>query len=159
MYKEQLKGGFVKSSYEEEWSYHPGGTLERHEPFKGQTLSYLWDGETLRPKDNHTSLGLGRWNGVWLSWYKTCDTTEEPLFRYFWVPSDKEFQTTNYLLTWKWTRHFLASKHGSGEWIMEGEVPSPVIMCLQLMHYAVLLGSLEEKAEMKARKAEIEPCG
>jgi hypothetical protein len=44
--------------------------------------------------------------------------------RYFWLPTEKEFQTSNPLLTWKWTRHFLASKYGSGEWIMEGEVKS-----------------------------------
>jgi len=82
-------------------------------------------------------------------------------------------------LTWKWTRHFLASKYGSGEWIMEGEVktinhhyrsqschttltcllvfccalaqvPSPVVMCLQLMRYAAAIRAEELSRQLTA---------
>lgn len=148
MYKNVYKGGVIKSSYEDEWSYFANGTLERVEPVNGRKLIYSWDGEVLQPvrvksDEEPPSYGVGRWNGVWLTWYRQDYLLEEPLMRYFlpswitaqqvchhlrttirylWVPSEKEFQTSNPLLTWKWTRHFLACKHGSGEWIMEGEV-------------------------------------
>jgi len=162
----------VKSSYDEEWSYSPNGELvcqtfgdqQNKQLQSKQKVVYLWDGETLRPKEGSPSFGVGRWNGVWLAWYQTTrregdkdkgaseegdgvdasglgqqqQQQEEPLFRYFWVPGEREFQTHNLQLTWKWTRHFLASKFGTGEWILEGEVPNPVVMCLQLMRYASL---------------------
>jgi hypothetical protein len=44
------------------------------------------------------------------------------------MPTEREFQTSNPLLAWKWTRHFLACKYGSGEWIMEGEVRALVAL-------------------------------
>jgi hypothetical protein len=88
--KNVYKGGVIKSSYEEEWSYFANGTLERAEPLNGRRLAYTWDGEVLQPlrardggeDDCGPSLGTGRWNGVWLSWYRGDYLSEDPVIRY-----------------------------------------------------------------------------
>jgi hypothetical protein len=80
----------IKSSYEEEWSYFANGTLERAEPLNGRRLTYTWDGEVLQPlrakgtddDDGGPSLGTGRWNGVWLSWYRGDYLSEDPVIQY-----------------------------------------------------------------------------
>jgi hypothetical protein len=37
--------------------------------------------------------------------------------------------------TWVWSRHFLANKNGDGEWIMEGDVPEPIVMFVNLITF------------------------
>ena len=34
---------------------------------------------------------------------------------------------------WQWTRHFLKRVNGEGEWIVEGSMPEPVVMFLQIL--------------------------
>jgi hypothetical protein len=45
----------------------------------------------------------------------------EKLLKYFYDQVEREYRPESNLLTsWKWTRHFLASKFFEGEWILEG---------------------------------------
>lgn len=86
VYKNVYKGGAIKSSYEDEWSYFANGTLERVESVSGRKVVYQWDGEVLQPlrgrsDEEPPSFGVGRWNGVWLSWYRQDFLLEEPLMR------------------------------------------------------------------------------
>jgi hypothetical protein len=86
MYKNVYKGGVIKSSYEEEWSYFANGMLQRAEPFNGRKMIYSWDGEVLQPvrtkgDEDCPDLGTGRWNGVWLSWYNHDYLLEDPILR------------------------------------------------------------------------------
>eukprot|EP00005_Dracoamoeba_jomungandri_P011734 CAMPEP_0174270020 /NCGR_PEP_ID=MMETSP0439-20130205/43021_1 /TAXON_ID=0 /ORGANISM="Stereomyxa ramosa, Strain Chinc5" /LENGTH=65 /DNA_ID=CAMNT_0015359095 /DNA_START=33 /DNA_END=227 /DNA_ORIENTATION=- len=64
-----MKGGFIKSSYDEEWEYSPKGILTCHNKILGKNVKYYWDGETLKPRTSDPeikALGYGKWNGVWL---------------------------------------------------------------------------------------------
>ena len=36
---------------------------------------------------------------------------------------------------WQWTRHFLKRVNGEGEWIVEGSMPEPVVMFLQILRF------------------------
>jgi hypothetical protein len=54
------------------------------------------------------------------------------------VPEAREYKSllpVDESLDWKWTRHFLASKAQSSEWIMEGVVPEPIVMLVQQRRY------------------------
>lgn len=57
---------------------------------------------------------------------------EHPLrsVQYQWHPVAREYRTEKEADNWKWTRHFLASTSGRGEWIMEGEIPEIVVMVM-----------------------------
>ncbi|KAL6059699.1 PH domain-containing protein [Balamuthia mandrillaris] len=59
-------------------------------------------------------------------------------FNYFWDPAEKEYlNREDPRLDWKWTRHFLASKSNiEREWIVEGDAPQPLVMFMQLLHWA-----------------------
>mmetsp|Transcript_45740 Transcript_45740/g.115121 ORF Transcript_45740/g.115121 Transcript_45740/m.115121 type:complete len:687 (+) Transcript_45740:203-2263(+) len=133
VYVSPFKGGVIKSSYEEEWSYQGSGTLRTSEGV-GMDLTFVWDGEQLRPpKGTDQSLGTGKWNGVWLSWHAP-DGKE--FIRYKWEPALNEYKCTETDdKNFQWTRHFLASKYHKGEWIMEGSVPYPVVMFLQCIRF------------------------
>jgi hypothetical protein len=75
---------------------------------------------------------MGKWNGVSLVWLH--ESLSSPL-HYSWDSFIREFtHSLDSNQVWKWTRHFLANKLGSGEWSVEGSVPEPVIMFLQLIH-------------------------
>ncbi|GAM18825.1 hypothetical protein SAMD00019534_020000 [Acytostelium subglobosum LB1] len=142
LFKNNIQGGIIKSNGDEEWSYSPIGTLSTIEgTYSGAQIDYHWDGEWLRSSTNE--LGAGRFNGVYLAWYLAGvdpkaphATTATPDIVYFWDEREKEYQTDQGKeLTFKWTRHFLASKFGRGEWIVEGHVPQAVVMFLQLIKY------------------------
>jgi len=134
------KGGIIKSSYQEEWCYYPNGDLKclefaNEEEKQDIELTYKWDGRTLAPDATCMMLGQGEWDGVSLLW-KTIIPGQAPSvlqsFTYF--PNGRYYQTGDDTSTqWQWTRHFLAKKHGSGEWIVEGQVPEPVVMFLQVL--------------------------
>ena len=134
LYKEGFKGGNVKGADDEEWAYRSSGVLRFSiggDGLDGQV--FQWDGENLRPKSN-CSQGYGSWDGVTLRWFKHVDD-KRPQLEYVYQEDVREYHSSDgdAQRTWKWTRHFLARKEGRGEWIMEGQVPEPVVMLLQLM--------------------------
>lgn len=172
VYKTPFKGGMIKASYEEEWSYTPKNGQLKAEMGVGDGTAkvvYVWDGEVLCPADDSQDFGVGGWDGVNITWYPKMRSglrratvmgigigtanlvPDAETFLY--VPDVREYSyqdgdsvtceptkrdnaknETETARCWKWTRHFLANKHGPGEWIMEGEVPEPVVMFLQLLH-------------------------
>eukprot|EP01104_Vermistella_antarctica_P009752 TRINITY_DN2532_c0_g3_i1.p1 TRINITY_DN2532_c0_g3~~TRINITY_DN2532_c0_g3_i1.p1 ORF type:complete len:511 (-),score=135.90 TRINITY_DN2532_c0_g3_i1:75-1607(-) len=167
VYKTDFKGGMIKASYEEEWSYNPkNGNLKAEMGVGDDTtkIVYLWDGEVLCPADDSADFGVGGWDGVNITWYPkmkrglrratvmgigigTANLVPDAN-TFLFVPDVREYRlqaqegdvatdTGEPLPCWKWTRHFLANKNGPGEWIMEGEVPEPVVMFLQLLHESI----------------------
>ena len=128
------KGGEIKSSYDEEWSFSADGILQS-EIIIGPELKFRWDGEMLVGLNpNSTQLGSGKWNGISIKWMK--DNSSECLLQFDWDFFLREYtNNVDKNVVWKWTRHFLASKFGSGEWIVEGSVPEPVVMFLQIIRY------------------------
>ncbi|KAF2074103.1 hypothetical protein CYY_004588 [Polysphondylium violaceum] len=139
LYKNNIKGGIIKTSdSDQEWNYSSLGTLfidaaTNTGDNQEEKIDYHWDGEWLRSSSHNQTLGCGRFNGVYLAWY-TRDLSI-PDIRYFYDEKEKEYISDKKEFTFKWTRHFLASKYGSGEWIVEGHVPAPVVMFLQLIKY------------------------
>ncbi|EGC32314.1 hypothetical protein DICPUDRAFT_98913 [Dictyostelium purpureum] len=136
LYKDNIKGGIIKSSdTEEEWNYSSMGTLqiEPTTSVNEEKIDYHWDGEWIKSSTHNHILGYGRFNGVYLAWFIKDPTFPE--IRYFYDEKEKEYISDKKEFTFKWTRHFLASKYGSGEWIVEGHVPQPVVMFLQLIKY------------------------
>lgn len=85
-----------------------------------------------RATEDSASYGAGHFSGVFLGWYlqewMTFKTGKrEKFLKYFYDQQESEYKPeTAGLTTWKWTRHFLASKLNQGEWIVEGSVPQPV---------------------------------
>jgi len=126
VYKDTFKGGEIKSSYEEEWTYTKDGLLKSSAglPFD---LTFRWDGEMLIGVDKISGLfGSGKWNGISLIWYDESANgmITTPTMRFDWNEMEREYtDTTERSQVWKWTRHFLASKFGAGEWIVDGNVP------------------------------------
>jgi len=138
MHLTPYKGGVVKSSYEEEWQYFPDGRLicvmGTDAAIK---LRFRWNGSTLTQEstdseDNSLILGIGDYNGHRLNWYVPDDS--DPWISLKWDRSLREY--SDGVMNWKWTRHFLANKNGDGEWILEGGVPEPVVMFLQIIYQA-----------------------
>eukprot|EP01104_Vermistella_antarctica_P004306 TRINITY_DN14783_c0_g1_i1.p1 TRINITY_DN14783_c0_g1~~TRINITY_DN14783_c0_g1_i1.p1 ORF type:complete len:900 (-),score=139.36 TRINITY_DN14783_c0_g1_i1:52-2583(-) len=140
----QHKGGCVKSSFDEEWSYFKNGTLRND--LGSSKEKYRWNGTTLLALSGDT-VGSGVWNGAWLAWYSRgkdavsardvlYDFERTPRYLYLYDPATREYHSPDNTRTWKWTRHFLANKTGSGEWIVEGDVPEAVVFFLQMQRYA-----------------------
>jgi hypothetical protein len=64
-----------------------------------------------------------------MEWYAPKTSANVPaVLTYQWHPVAREYRTDRAEDNWKWTRHFLASTSGQGEWIMEGEIPEVVVM-------------------------------
>lgn len=135
-WKEGFRGGEISSSYDEEWTYTAQGLLTSSVGVD-PPLSYRWDGEMLIGVDDvSTQLGSGKWNGLSLVWFDEAANgmLSLPSVRFTWQEEDREYHDDAAAAqVWKWTRHFLASKFGAGEWIVEGSVPEPVVMLLQMM--------------------------
>eukprot|EP01132_Coremiostelium_polycephalum_P009278 gene9278-11373_t len=139
LFKNNIKGGIIKYGGDEEcWNYSNLGSLYLEESGPDEKIDYHWDGEWLRSSAHSQTLGCGRFNGVFLAWYNK-DPKQQPSAipdtKYFWDEKEREYISDRKEFTFKWTRHFLASKYGSGEWIVEGHVPQPVVMLLQIIKY------------------------
>ncbi len=132
VYKDGFKGGIVKSSFDEEWMYSADGTLQCSEGWTGS--EFMWDGSELVSKTGGKKdpLGWGRFNGFLFEW---LDSDSHVFKRYWTEELDREYLCGDSSMTWKWTRHFLALKHGRGEWIVENFVPEPVVFFLSLLRY------------------------
>ncbi|KYQ88352.1 hypothetical protein DLAC_11052 [Tieghemostelium lacteum] len=146
LYKENHKGGFIKSSFDEEWSYSSDGILQCTEANWNQenggasNIVYLWDGQRLLPQNGSFSLGWGKWNGFIFEWRlgDVANDKSPKVLEYYWEESEREYLTEDDSQSWKWTRHFLTLKTGTGEWIVEGEIPEPVVFFLSLLRYSRL---------------------
>jgi hypothetical protein len=128
------KGGTIASSFEESWCYTADGIAIREHDSNYEDSVYNWDGESFCHVSGQ-NCGTGKWDGVNLAWYTTSNATE-PFIQY--LLQDGQYthwksDTTDY--DWKWTRHFLASMRAKGHWSVEGRVPQPVVMMLQVMRY------------------------
>lgn len=158
---EGRKGGHVKSNHpgggEQDWSYFKEGELGVSEGEEKQGLSFKWNGELLHAfkkqaqGESVNSCLTARWNGITLAYYFLPNnllriTTKQPIFiptpiaTYSWYEHDREYRPVegSRVPIYKWTRHFLVEKNapsGTGEWIVEGDIPEPLVMTLQLYHY------------------------
>ncbi|GAM20763.1 hypothetical protein SAMD00019534_039380 [Acytostelium subglobosum LB1] len=132
-FKTNHKGGVFRFG-DEEWHYRDGRLTNQ---MWGDMLEYIWDGYKLVPaQHSQMSLGHGRWNGVWLTWYG--ERANEPYLKYLHQPLERNYIVDCYPLrnqfTWTWSRHFLVCASG-GEWICEGDVPPALVMLVQMMKY------------------------
>ncbi|GAM29004.1 hypothetical protein SAMD00019534_121800, partial [Acytostelium subglobosum LB1] len=144
VFKSTFKGGIIKSSFEEEWSYSSDGILQCTEAgwntdAGASLMMYLWDGQSFMPGSGTHSLGWGKFNGFLFEWM-VGDLGEDGIKvqEYYWEEIEREYLTHDHTMDWKWTRHFLTLKQGTGEWIVEGEVPEPVVFFLSLLRYSRL---------------------
>jgi hypothetical protein len=159
---EQWKGGYVKSNHQQgegDWAYLKDGTLCVTEGEEKHGISFKWNGEIMQANRKSTSgpeltanTGLtARWNGITLAYYFLPNTPvhknskqtifiPKPVVTYSWYEHDREYRPIEgiNIPSYKWTRHFFLEKAapaGSGEWIVEGDIPEPIVMILQLYHY------------------------
>jgi len=137
LFKADHAGGVLKGSLGDEWQYFSTGSLRCSQgPSTGVT--YIWDGSSLLPTNKGSSGDDehgGCWNGVDVSWK---DTQGKIIISHVFLPEVREYKSLlpiDESLDWKWTRHFLASKAQTGEWIMEGAVPEPIVMLVQQRRY------------------------
>jgi hypothetical protein len=148
-FKRNHKGGEIKSSYDEEWSYTAAGLLKSTQGVQ-PSVSYRWDGEMLIGVDDvSTSFGSGKWNGVSIVWFDEAANgiIGNPSMRYHWNEHDREYTSEQESTqVWKWTRHFLASKFGAGEWIVEGSVPGRCNQPTLSLDKPTLLDDLHQSA-------------
>eukprot|EP01133_Synstelium_polycarpum_P003668 gene3668-4222_t len=92
-------------------------------------------------------LGWGKFNGFILEWMLgELGERGVKLHEYHWEEMEREYLTNDTTMAWKWTRHFLTLKHGAGEWIVEGEVPEPVVFFLCLLRYSRLANAANENS-------------
>ncbi|EGG21662.1 hypothetical protein DFA_01548 [Cavenderia fasciculata] len=139
-YRRSIAGGVVRSSHGEEWTYRADGTIfntDHLEPsIRAKELKYVWNGQLLvAAKDSPRNLGSGKFNGVWLAWY---DSNGDPFLKYIWDPESNEYLNQNSNLSHKWSTRGLVSKVGTGEWMIEGNVPPTIVMFLQCLRYCRL---------------------
>jgi len=166
-----VKGGSAKFKDEEEWTYNGmtgeivvSGGLE----WEGTKIDvrYTWNGQTLvatkvdvegsseeieeLTEVLRSGFGSGMWDGMTLKWYLEGGTNMllqdfsllTPHYDYLWNPQEREFINEQCPeMGWKFSRHFLASKSDHGHWIVEGAIPEPVVMGLQMMRYSRMVGA------------------
>lgn len=156
LFKNNYGGGIVKSA-EEEWQYNSDGSVNC---LIGQhKLHYTWTGEFLQPSlgPEIINFGTGKWDGINLWWFPPSSDSNgiknilgnfyysrNPIYHYLFSPIGREYLSNDSKKEWKWSRHFLASKEGEKEWILEGDIPPPVVMLLQLMRYFINDSSLKK---------------
>lgn len=141
------KGAEISSGEDEQWEYFSDGLTKNLK----DNYEYKWDGEFFQPTSTDFNYGTGKWDGLNLWWFppmgnsflsvknRVGDTyfRKNPLFHYLFVPVDVEFYSGIAGKDWKFSRHFLVSRSGNHpEWKIEGEVPKPVVMCLELLRSA-----------------------
>lgn len=163
--------GGVVTSDEEEWQYSAEGAVNC---LVGQhRIHYMWTGEFLQPSLGKMSvnLGTGKWDGANLYWFPVSAPGEgikntlgsywyepQPVSHYLYTDTDQEYLTVDATREWKWTRHFLASKTNEArEWIVEGAIPRPVVMLLQMMRDYIRSGSLDNSHFLPRAPATAEP--
>eukprot|EP01133_Synstelium_polycarpum_P013409 gene13409-15793_t len=110
-YRIAYKGGMFRFG-DEEWHYLDGRLTNET---WGDVLEYSWDGYKLVPAANSKmTLGHGRWNGVWMTWYGSDD--RNPYLKYLYQPMHRNYIVDCYPVraqfTWTWSRHFLVSASG-----------------------------------------------
>lgn len=147
LYKDSYKGAVLKNGVDD-WYYTDDGLVVNGN--ESDPIKYNWTGEILHPalSDNSKNLGTGRWDGANLWWFPASDAVngvknpsgnfyhaQAPSQHYIYNANEREYLCGDSDFDWKWTRHFLASKGGDKEWIIEGFVPDPVVMLLQMLCY------------------------
>jgi len=135
LYKTPFKGGKIKCSvmYDEEWEYLPSGSVKNIKGAEG--AEFFWNGDSFNNQNEKFPFGNGIWNGVWIQWNVPKQTTV--FMKYYWNPATQTFfeaKKNKASLNWKWAANSLVRKKG-GLWTVEGEVPFPVVMFLQLLRY------------------------
>jgi len=141
-FKANYKGGTIKSNNLEEWSYTPAGELRAINGV-GVNIVYFWDGETLNSLNFDYSFGIGKWNGSKLAWYKgNYGPDKTPFWECQW---DQLSRTFNHIARpWKFiqasTKLCLTDGNGN-EWVIDGDIPEPVVIFLQMIRYARFGGS------------------
>jgi len=149
LFKSSYAGGIVKSA-DEEWQYNSDGSIVC---LVGKyKISYTWTGEFLQPSLGNEifNFGTGKWDGVSLFWFPSASSGDglkntigqfcfarKPWSHYLFCAKNREYLSEDSSNEWKWSRHFLASKEDEPEWIVEGEIPEPVVMLLQMMRYYI----------------------
>merc|ERR1712137_25023 len=164
--------GGVVTSDDEEWQYSAEGPVNclvgKHR------IHYMWTGEFLQPSLGKMSvnLGTGKWDGVNLYWFPVSPPGEgikntlgtfcydpQPVSHYLYTDKDQEYLPDTATNEWKWTRHFLASKTNEArEWIVEGAIPRPVVMLLQMMRDYIRSGALDNSHFVPLAPVETEPA-
>ncbi len=144
LYFDEFKGGTISSSFEEMWCYTSDGMAIREHDSNYEESVYRWNGETFAYVSGQYC-GTGKWDGINIAWFSK-ETDQDPFMQY--LLQDGQYthwkhETTE--MDWKWSRHFLVSVGGkgtycsilpySGHWSIEGSIPQPVIMFLQMMRY------------------------
>lgn len=132
-YFSNFKGGTITSNKEEIWTYIPSGQILKGAELVETNAIFQWDGEVFNPTKEPKTQGCAYWDGINLIWKNANDET---VFHYL-------FETGQYCrmasadsrFDWKWSRHFLVSKGNEGHYSLEGNIPQPVVMCIQLSKY------------------------
>jgi len=141
LYFDGFKGGLIKSNDEEEWSYSADGTLQKVDG-EGSEV-YKWNGHQLTPMSEKEHGELGRWDGIRIAWMDGSLPDPDPTLTY--IHYEGEYQNQDPELNFKWTRHFLASTSTTKYWALNGDVPSPVVMFLQIIQQKKILYAQFEK--------------
>jgi hypothetical protein len=154
------KGAEVNSG-EEQWEYFSDGRVKS---LSGNFL-YVWDGEFLQPSDPDYNFGTGKWDGLNLWWFPPMGNSffslknrssdsyycKTPSSHYIYNASNQEFISGLVEKDWKWTRHFLASRGTGLEWRVEGEIPKPVVMFLELLRSTKDAKSSDSPSKLQAK--------
>eukprot|EP00013_Stygamoeba_regulata_P001032 CAMPEP_0177632716 /NCGR_PEP_ID=MMETSP0447-20121125/2451_1 /TAXON_ID=0 /ORGANISM="Stygamoeba regulata, Strain BSH-02190019" /LENGTH=548 /DNA_ID=CAMNT_0019134325 /DNA_START=3 /DNA_END=1649 /DNA_ORIENTATION=+ len=131
-----FKGANVKGC-DCEWSYQPTGKL-LCEVGSLAGVAYTWDGARFSPSNPESEkYGYGVWTGLNLMWFSDVSAPSlPPTHTFVYASQQREFFSKS--VVWKFARNFMIRKDGNGEWIIDGEIPDPVVMMLQLLHANVL---------------------
>eukprot|EP01102_Stenamoeba_stenopodia_P016029 TRINITY_DN5548_c0_g1_i1.p1 TRINITY_DN5548_c0_g1~~TRINITY_DN5548_c0_g1_i1.p1 ORF type:complete len:1273 (+),score=328.72 TRINITY_DN5548_c0_g1_i1:70-3888(+) len=129
-FKENFQGGVIRSSNEDKWTYSSDGVvLCERGPY--QNHEYHWNGEALRNKRSSiNSKEYGKWNSVWLGWLDSISGKYLAICR--WNPNTSSFVMEKGL-EFKWNGYDLSSSDKNTCWHVEGQVPGPVVMLLELL--------------------------
>jgi len=149
LYMTDFKGGLIKSHDDEEWSYSDG-LLALRDTSGQVAVAYKWDGQNLTNVAETEPVESGKWDGIRIAWVD--GSHEEPDTSLTYVHYEGEYQNQDPSLNWKWTRHFLVSTNdGKLFWAVNGNVPPPIAMFLQLLRqkkelvasFAAIMGKIK----------------
>jgi len=153
LYCDPFTGGKVFLN-DETWIYDADGSVyPKGENDEESPIRFVWNGYFLLPAENYKSVGAGEFNGQNLSWYakenqvyKTSGKKEVTV-AYVYEESKKAYSPVTKgsgQLVWKSDGQILKPENATNNqsvWLIDGSVPEPVVMLLQMMKYSDALAS------------------
>jgi hypothetical protein len=117
------------------WQYNSNGVVKCIKEEDKLYPECQWNGESLIPKKE--DIGFGRWDSVRLGWFSSEKKPFFP-FNYFCAEDRSYYNLEEGEESFEWMGSTLRIRgKDNREWSLEGDVPEPVVVLLEVLHLVV----------------------